>query len=210
MLVTEVEARAQVTEVSKRRCVITGNPCGTDTWEVNHPCPCVECQAWLVKLDDAQPDQTKCAECKGRGWHVGECHPREECGACLATGLAHPQAHIIELKLDNVAMFEALTRAKNECNELGTRLLTSTNTLRCERDEMIRQRDEAQAKQRVIETRLANAHLVIDAAITHLMETGACDDADPDSDSGSCGNDACTYCAINRTAVAFEKGVQEV
>ena len=27
-----------------------------------------------------------CNECKGRGWHIGECHPREECGACAGTG----------------------------------------------------------------------------------------------------------------------------
>ena len=27
-----------------------------------------------------------CPECNGRGWHVGECHPREECGACYGTG----------------------------------------------------------------------------------------------------------------------------
>lgn len=24
----------------------------------------------------------KCTECNGRGWHVGECHPQEPCGAC--------------------------------------------------------------------------------------------------------------------------------
>jgi hypothetical protein len=27
-----------------------------------------------------------CRECDGRGWHVGECHPQEECGACFGTG----------------------------------------------------------------------------------------------------------------------------
>jgi hypothetical protein len=29
------------------RCKITGNPCGTDTWEVNHPCQCENCQKFL-------------------------------------------------------------------------------------------------------------------------------------------------------------------
>jgi hypothetical protein len=28
-----------------------------------------------------------CPECKGRGWHVGECHPRETCGVCRGSGL---------------------------------------------------------------------------------------------------------------------------
>lgn len=27
-----------------------------------------------------------CIECKGRGWHVGECHPRETCGVCDGAG----------------------------------------------------------------------------------------------------------------------------
>lgn len=28
----------------------------------------------------------KCTECDGRGWHVGECHPRETCGVCMGLG----------------------------------------------------------------------------------------------------------------------------
>lgn len=31
------------------RCEITGNPCGTDTWEINHPCQCKNCQKYLKK-----------------------------------------------------------------------------------------------------------------------------------------------------------------
>jgi hypothetical protein len=27
-----------------------------------------------------------CLSCKGRGWHHGDCHPREVCGACDGTG----------------------------------------------------------------------------------------------------------------------------
>lgn len=29
----------------------------------------------------------QCAECSGRGWHIGECHPRETCGVCCGSGL---------------------------------------------------------------------------------------------------------------------------
>ena len=31
-----------------RRCEITRNPCGTDTWAAESPCPCPQCQRWLV------------------------------------------------------------------------------------------------------------------------------------------------------------------
>lgn len=41
---------------------------------------------------------TACAECKGRGWHIGECHPQEECGACLATGFTNPLDRIRALE----------------------------------------------------------------------------------------------------------------
>jgi hypothetical protein len=34
-------------EVSERRCLVTKNPCGTDTWAVGQPCQCAECQAYL-------------------------------------------------------------------------------------------------------------------------------------------------------------------
>jgi hypothetical protein len=29
-----------------------------------------------------------CVECKGRGWHPGDCHPRETCGVCDGSGFA--------------------------------------------------------------------------------------------------------------------------
>jgi len=29
------------------RCLITNNPCGTDTWEINTPCRCENCQQYL-------------------------------------------------------------------------------------------------------------------------------------------------------------------
>lgn len=28
-------------------CYVTGHRCGTDTWTVGHPCPCVACQRWV-------------------------------------------------------------------------------------------------------------------------------------------------------------------
>lgn len=42
------------------RCEITGNPCGTDTWEINHPCKCKNCQEYLKGLEFlAAPDELK-------------------------------------------------------------------------------------------------------------------------------------------------------
>lgn len=37
------------------RCELTENVCGTDTWEVNHPCQCLPCQLFLAtqKLDES-------------------------------------------------------------------------------------------------------------------------------------------------------------
>jgi hypothetical protein len=29
----------------------------------------------------------RCRECRGHGWNVGECHPREECGWCWGKGI---------------------------------------------------------------------------------------------------------------------------
>lgn len=40
-------------------------------------------QILLVPLDPPG----KCLECTGRGWHPGDCHPRETCAACDGTGL---------------------------------------------------------------------------------------------------------------------------
>ena len=35
------------------RCELSTNPCGTDTWEINSPCKCSNCQAWLrMKRDE--------------------------------------------------------------------------------------------------------------------------------------------------------------
>lgn len=36
-----------------RRCIVTKNQCGTDTWEVSYTCPCVQCVAYLAER--AQP-----------------------------------------------------------------------------------------------------------------------------------------------------------
>ncbi len=29
----------------------------------------------------------ECEDCKGRGWYVGECHPREVCNFCDGLGM---------------------------------------------------------------------------------------------------------------------------
>lgn len=35
------------TWVPELRCEVTGNLCGTDTWEISYECPCQPCQQWL-------------------------------------------------------------------------------------------------------------------------------------------------------------------
>jgi len=42
------------------RCEITSNPCGTDTWEINHPCECKNCQEYLRGLEFLIIEETKC------------------------------------------------------------------------------------------------------------------------------------------------------
>jgi hypothetical protein len=46
----------------------------------------IVCVKWDCDRDTSLVHQSDlalaCTECKGRGWHVGECHPREACGAC--------------------------------------------------------------------------------------------------------------------------------
>lgn len=32
------------------RCLVTGNPCGTDTWNLKRPCKCDHCQEWLCEM----------------------------------------------------------------------------------------------------------------------------------------------------------------
>jgi len=34
-----------------------------------------------------QANKVRCHYCKGRGWHVGDCHPCETCGVCDGTGV---------------------------------------------------------------------------------------------------------------------------
>ncbi len=36
------------------RCEVTGNLCGTDTWEANYVCQCASCTEWL-KRNPPQP-----------------------------------------------------------------------------------------------------------------------------------------------------------
>jgi hypothetical protein len=35
--------------MSPRRCLVTKNECGTDTWSAAHPCRCLQCLAWLAE-----------------------------------------------------------------------------------------------------------------------------------------------------------------
>jgi hypothetical protein len=37
-----------VAETGEMTCKVTGNPCGSDTWQIGHPCKCENCQAWLA------------------------------------------------------------------------------------------------------------------------------------------------------------------
>jgi hypothetical protein len=39
-----------VIETRHRRCEITGNQCGTDTWMKGSPCHCPQCAAWLDEM----------------------------------------------------------------------------------------------------------------------------------------------------------------
>ena len=64
-----------------RRCAITGNPCGTDTWHEHHPCMCDSCQSFLRERGLC----TRCAE----PFRRGVCHcslPVANILASLGTG----------------------------------------------------------------------------------------------------------------------------
>jgi hypothetical protein len=41
--------------------------------------------------EEVEDEREKCRECNGRGWNVGECHPREECGICEGAGYIVPR-----------------------------------------------------------------------------------------------------------------------
>ena len=32
------------------KCLVTGNPCGTDTWIVGRSCKCINCQRYILLL----------------------------------------------------------------------------------------------------------------------------------------------------------------
>lgn len=38
------------------RCEVTGNPVGTDTWEVGHPCQCRPCRVYVLTLEALEED----------------------------------------------------------------------------------------------------------------------------------------------------------
>jgi hypothetical protein len=59
------------------------NPCGHDG------CTGLECLAAPERSETPAPEAGRpCVECKGRGWHPGDCHPRETCGVCDGSGFA--------------------------------------------------------------------------------------------------------------------------
>ena len=41
------------------RCQITGNLCGTDTWEKDSPCSCGPCREWLSQQAISAPDTSR-------------------------------------------------------------------------------------------------------------------------------------------------------
>jgi DnaJ-class molecular chaperone len=43
--------------------------------------------------DSATLTPSKCDECKGRGWHHGDCHPAEICGICNGFGTIDAARH---------------------------------------------------------------------------------------------------------------------
>ena len=59
----------------------------------------------------------KCECCAGRGWHVGECHPQEECGRCSGTGYADPELQSLVRRL-----VSERDEARTESMELRTTL----------------------------------------------------------------------------------------
>lgn len=66
---------ASASDGEPRRCLITGHPCGTDTWIKNHPCACSECQAWLCEQAAALRRQVGDAEeaLRKYGVHIDTC-----------------------------------------------------------------------------------------------------------------------------------------
>lgn len=53
-----------------------------------------------------------CRECRGRGWHIGECHPRETCGVCDGTG-KRPKVLTLKTAGDVVAALGSNTLMTN-------------------------------------------------------------------------------------------------
>ena len=51
----------------------------------------------------------------------------------------------------------------------------------------------------------AERDAIHDAATDHLVESGPCDDADENEESGMCSNADCTYCAINVALLKIDK-----
>lgn len=71
------------------RCEVTGNPCGTDTWEVNHPCTCGPCSRYVARSGGGSgvlgPDGKPIPRCVRCGApRVALVDGALECGGCGA------------------------------------------------------------------------------------------------------------------------------
>lgn len=44
------------------------------------------CICYALAAGDGAARFTNCPECNGKGWHYGDCHPRETCGICNGEG----------------------------------------------------------------------------------------------------------------------------
>lgn len=73
-----------------------------------------------LKWTPCPENREPCTECKGRGWHVGDCHPQESCGACAGTGYAHPELAIGDLRQE----LEHLRTQAKQRTELPSRVFS--------------------------------------------------------------------------------------
>ena len=68
-------------------------------------------------------EREKCPSCKGRGWHIGECHPQEACGACVGTGYQYPELAVGDLKAEVTRLSAELATAKERIEQLRKGIL---------------------------------------------------------------------------------------
>lgn len=67
------QSEGRVEAAARSLCRVTGNPVGTDTWAVGHPCKCENCQRYLLDLVDrlrAEREETRGALREIRDYEV--------------------------------------------------------------------------------------------------------------------------------------------